>query len=184
MFSTGMAVATLESVPGSKSLPDEMQTHLAKELKSLEATRFVDVDGEPWNQTRIGVALGCSQSQVSDLRQGRKWGATNVVALSRESGKTIDELLGPTAPAYLKAHRNRITVEKTLELFDLIDGFRSGWAGKNLQIPLLMKEIRQLLKTPETEAFLSKMRLDRQIAEAAMAKRKRQKKLEKPEKAG
>ena len=57
-----------------------------------------------------------------------------------------------------------------------IDSFQFGWAGKNLAVPLLMKEIRQLLSTPENEEFLERMRAARAVAEASMRPAKRKQK--------
>lgn len=75
-----------------------MAEHLKGELGQLIADRFTDGDGKRWSQTRIAEALGLSQTQVSDMLSGSNAGVTALLAISKASGKSINALLGPTAP--------------------------------------------------------------------------------------
>lgn len=167
-----MAIAILSDVKGSKSLPREMGDHLAKELAGLIAWKFTDSDGKRWSQTRIGEVFGVSQSQISDMERGDKWGATSLVALSRETGKSIDELLGPTAPAYRRAHRDGVVTGKILELFERIDSSGFGYSGKNEHIPRLIREIRTLLRATSEAEFHEELRASTATASAIAASKR------------
>lgn len=145
-------------VGGSKSLPPDMAAHLKEELVALIADKFTDADGKRWSQERLAEVLDCSQTQVSDLLKGKKAGISTLIAMSRESGKTIDELLGPTAPSYRLAHKNGVVVGKTLELLNRIQASGFGFAGKNLAIPALMKELRTLLEVQDDHAYRAELR--------------------------
>lgn len=148
---TGIAVDSLPIMGGSKSLPSEMSAHLKRELDDLIANKFRDQDGKAWSQTRIGKVLGCSQTQMSDMMAGKKFGPSALIAMSRESGKTIDELLGPTAPGFARANLHGAIVGKTLDLMNKVES-RFGFANANLDIPALIKDIRTLINTaPGTE---------------------------------
>jgi hypothetical protein len=124
---------------GSRSLPKEMVDHLVEELNALIADRHVGK-----SQTEVGQALGgISQVQVSELLRGDAWGWKAVLNLSEQTGKSITELLGPTAPHFDKTIA--VLSPKVRELLDALDQAGFGYSGKNLVIPALIRELRGIV---------------------------------------
>lgn len=84
----------------SKALPDEMSKHVAREF---EAWVQQQNKGRPKPLTQFEIAErlelpSTQQPQVSEWLKGKALGVNALLTISRATGRSINELLGPTAP--------------------------------------------------------------------------------------
>lgn len=122
-----------------------MREHLRRETEALIAAKYTRQNGEPWAEIPMAKAMGISQSQLNAIRHGKNAGSNALIALSRETGKSINALLGPTAPTVSDA-RSEAVAAKATELFEKLRDF--GFAGKHLAIPRLVRELSEALGIP------------------------------------
>lgn len=134
-----------------------MSEHARAELRKLIEERFRDVDGTKWTQERIGEALGgLSQGYISDLvseKKKKEVGPSLLLSMSRHTERTINALLGPTAPVSDDVNLP-LMIEKVRALLRVMTEWQGsfGTSGKFAQIPILLKELQLIIpreKTPE-----------------------------------
>lgn len=141
-----------------------MLEHLKGELEALIASKYTHADGRPWAEIPMAKAIGISQSQLNAIRHGKNAGANALIALSRQTGKSINELLG-MAPTVERG----ALVEKVSELVAQLERF--GFGEKHVRIPVLMNEIRALVGTLPKASSAAEYQA--QVRDLAGKKRKR-----------
>lgn len=169
----------------SKTLPKEMTDHVAKELAAWREQLRKDRGVDKITQEALAVALGLDpskQGRVSEWLAGDSIGNDALLSLSAGMQKTINELLGPTAPQPAAE-----LTKKTRALLDALDVSGFGYSGKNLAIPRLMRELRQLVggstaptveptpapSAPDAEAYHADVRATAPLSPLGKGKRKK-----------
>lgn len=122
-----------------------MAEHLKREVADLIKTRFTHSDGRAWAEIPMAEAMGISQSQLNALRKGKNAGVGALLALSKHSGKSINELLGPSAPQPV-TYDNEVAeiLIKTNKLMRVLE--KSFAFGSKSPQAKLRAEIQDLIK--------------------------------------
>lgn len=135
-------------------LSPDMALSVKKEMAEIIERHFTAPDGTTLSEIKIAEALGISQPQLNEIRnKGENAGIKALLAMSKRSQKTVNQILGPTAPCYRSDERDAVVRAKTLELLDRMATSGFGFSGKNYEIPRLMSELRSLLGAPSEEAY-------------------------------
>lgn len=83
---------------GSKSLSDEMASHVKLELEQLRRQRALEHGVRKWTETQLGEDLGLSQPHINKILKDGQCGPSTLVAMSRFTHRSINSLLGHEAP--------------------------------------------------------------------------------------
>lgn len=94
----------------SKALPDEMAKHVQSEFEAWVQQRN---KGRPKPLTQFEIAellelTSTQQPQVSAWLRGEALGVNALLTLSKATGKSINDLLGPTAPQVAAPDENAV----------------------------------------------------------------------------
>ena len=156
---------------------------VTRALEQLIAEKYTDADGKQWSQRRLEEAIGISQSQISDIINGKGAGIGALIALSEATGRGIDDLLGiqrgSPEHALLEAIVDRVE--------ELLAAFRKTHAvGPASPIAVVCGELAELVQraavqhaTPQLDYFA---RVRELAAQSPLGKKKRAKKEQQPRK--
>lgn len=130
---------------GTKSLPRAMSEHLRKELEELIRLKFTGANGKTMPEIPMSKLLGISQAQLNAMRHGKNAGVGALLAISKHTGKSVNDLLGPTAPQPVTYDLDmKLLVQKVSELFRETDKIFS-WAPTT-KLGRLRAEIQGLIE--------------------------------------